>query len=207
MNDSLVRKFCESPHRKLTIIIVTTLFGLLVLIPLVDDYIDNKASHSALTDDLDRARQTEAGLPEIEKQVGAIVQKLYLIESRTISDNSVSSYRSKIVELVRDAGCQVRRFDVSTPTRRPWTKNDDPLVTTAKKEKGAGRTPFALERRNFVLLVDGSMENLSGLLEQLQQDNSIAYLHRLDLHSTSRGSEQVTMEIEMWLFDLSRQKV
>lgn len=206
MNESLLRRFCESRHRKLIVVIGTTLFGLLVLIPLVDDYFDKSNSHSTLANDLDRARQTADGLPEIETEVAAIVAKLEAIDSRAVTGDSLSEYRSRVVELVRDAGCQVRRFDVSTPTRRPWLTDDNPLETPASQPSKARKTPFALERRNVVLLVDGSMENLRGLLGELNKDDSLAYLHRLEMQAASRGGGQVTMELEMWLFALGRHK-
>ncbi len=206
MNESPLSKFCESRHRKLIVVIVTTLFGLLVLIPLVDDNFDKRESHSTLNEDLDRARQTAEGLPEIEQQVAAVLEKLEAIESRAISSNSVSSYRSKVVDLVRDAGCQVRRFDVGTPMRRTWMKQDNPLETTVSKKMKNTKTPFSLEKRNVVLLVDGSMESVRELLGQLYKDDSLAYLHRMEIHSASRGSEQVTLQIEMWIFALGRQK-
>ncbi|MEM8944042.1 MAG: hypothetical protein AAGD11_02585 [Planctomycetota bacterium] len=207
MNESPLRKFCESRHRKLIVAIVTTLFGLLVLIPLVDDYFDKKRSHNTLTDDLDRARQTDDGLSANEQQVAEIVAKLEAIESRTVSTESVSAYRSKIVELVRASGCQVRRFDVSSPTLRPWLANDNPLESMLPPDAKKRKTPFALERRNVVLLVDGSMESMRELLGKLHDDDALAYLHRLGLQAASRGGDQVTMELEMWLFALGRQKV
>jgi hypothetical protein len=207
MNESLIRKFCESRHRKLIVIIATSLFGLLVLIPLVDDYFTKKESHSALTDELDRARQTAEGLPLIEQQVAEIASKLAAMESRAISKASISRYRNKVVELVRDTGCQVRRFDVSTPTLRAWMQNDNPLETTKSTDAKIKKTPFSLEKRSVVLLVDGSMENLRKFLGQLNEEDSLAYLNRLQLQSNARGNEQVTLEIEMWLFALGRQKV
>jgi len=206
MSESPLRKFCESRHRKLIVIIVTTLFGLLVLIPLVDDYFNKKESHATLTDDLDRAREIAKQLPEVENQVAEIVSKLDAIESRSIDNETVSRYRNKMVEFVRDAGCQVRRFDVATPTMRPWLQKDDPLEAANAKDKKSKRTPFQLERRSVVLLVDGPMENLQLLLSKLNKDDSLAYLRRLELQSNARGSEQVTLEIEMWLFALGRQK-
>lgn len=207
MNDSPLRRFCESPHRKLIVVIVTTLLGLLVLIPLVDEYFDKNASRTTLKDDLDRARKTAEGLPEIEQEVAEITAKLQAVESRTISGDSLSGFRSKVVELVRESGCQVRRFDVGNPVFRPWLKNDDPLETTTARDAKKRKTPFALERRNVVLLVDGTMADLREFLSQLHEDDAMAYLQRLELQGDGRGSEQVTMELEMWLFALSRQKV
>ena len=206
MNDSLLRSFCESTHRKLIVVIGTTLFGLVVLFPLVDDYFDKERDRSTLTDDLGRARQTEAGLAESEKQVAEILAQLEAIDSRAVSSESVSAYRSKIVELVRRSGCQVRRFDVSAPLRRPWLKLDDPLETKTPPNAKQRKTPFTLERRNVVLLVDGSMQSLQDLLGELYNDDTFAHLQRAALQAANRGGDQVTMEIEMWLFALDRRK-
>ncbi len=207
MNNSPLRHFCESKHRKLIVVIVTTLLGLLVLIPLVDDYFGDRANHSTLVEELDEARTTAESLPELEKKVAGIVEKLAAIESRAISQDSVSNYRSQMVDLVRESGCQVRRFDVATPTRRAWLKKDNPLEAAPSKGAMSKKTPFALERRNVVLLVDGTMENVREFLGQLHDEESLAYLHHLKLHSASSGSDQVTLQIELWLFALSRQKV
>lgn len=205
MNDSLLQRFCESRHRKLIVVIGTTLFGLLVLVPLVDDYFDKSNSCSTLISDLDRARLTEEGLPKLETDVAQIVSKLEAIDSRAISGDSLSDYRNRVVDLVRKSGCQVRRFDVANPVRRPWLRDDNPLITATPADAKTRKTPFALERRNVVLLVDGSMESLRELLGKLHQDDALASLQRLELQGGSRNGEQVTMELEMWLFAISRQ--
>lgn len=205
MNESPLRKFCESRHRKLIVVIVTTVFGLLVLVPLVDDYFDKNNRCTTLTSDLDRARLTEQGLPELEKEVAQIVSRLEAIDSRAISGDSLSDYRNRVVDIVRKSGCQVRRFDVANPVRRPWLRDDNPLVTATPADAKNRKTPFALERRNVVLLVDGSMESLRELLSSLQQDDALASLQRLELQGGARNGEQVTMELEMWLFAISRQ--
>ncbi len=206
MNDSLLRRFCESRHRKLIVVIVTTLLGLLVLIPLVDDYFDKSNSHSTLTNDLDRARQTDEGLPKLEEEVAKIVANLEAIDSRAISSDSLSDYRNKVMDLVRKADCQVRRFDVSNAIYRPWLRDDNPLTTATPLDAKKRKTPFALERRNVVLLVDGSMEDLRVLLGKLHQDDTLAALQRVELQAGARGGDQVTMELEMWVFALSRHK-
>lgn len=207
MNDSLLRKFCESPHRKLIVIIVTVMLGLVVLIPMVDEYFDNKASYSTLTQELDNARRTAEALPELEAELAKVVEQLQAIESRTITNSNLSEFRSKVVDIVRASGCQVRRFDIGTPSRRPWLQDDDPIEPVIAKQPGKGKTPFVLEQRNVVLLVDGSMENLNELLAKLHEDESLAYLNRLQLKPAPRGGDQVTMEIDLWLFALDRRPV
>ena len=207
MNETPIRRFCESPHRKAIVAIVTTVFGLLVLIPLADDYFDKKESRITLTEELGHAREVSKGLPELEEQVDKVEKQLLGIESRAITEDSISRYRSKLVDLVREQGCQVRRIDVSQPTSRPWFEGDNPLLTQlGKASSRKKKTPFVLQRRSVKLLVDGSMEEIRGFLEQLQKDDAFAYPQLLEFHATSGSGDSVTLELELWLFALGRQK-
>src|SRR5262245_51404082 len=103
MNESLLRKFCESPRRKLIVATVTILLGLAVVTPLVDDYFDKRESRRALAEELDRAHQTARQLPALEKQVAAVVEKLDAMEARSVSEETVSGYRTRLVEMIRDS--------------------------------------------------------------------------------------------------------
>ncbi len=203
MNESLLRNFCESRHRKLIVTIVTTLFGLAILCPLTDDYYDKRESCRTLMDNLDRARQTVKFLPAFEQRVVELEDKVSLLEGRTVSAESVSQYRTTLLEIIRKAGCQMRRLEVGTPTRRPWMRNDDPLQSTAALGV-TEKTPFQLERRNINLSIDGEMTSIHNLLDQLEKDKTIAYPHRLQLHSTGGRSTSATLELELWLFALVR---
>ncbi len=206
MNESPIRRFCESTHRKLIVVIVTTVVGLVVLIPLADDYFDKKESRRALAEELDRARQTAKMLPEYEERVTALVEEMDTYEVRLVSQKSLSQYRSKLVDLIRDSDCKVRRFDVGVPIARPWIENDNPLKSTKSKGSADKKTPFTLERRSVALTVDGPMDNIIGFLEKLQEDKSFAYPRRLKLHSIGRQGGSVAVELELWLFALNRNK-
>ncbi len=203
MNESLLRNFCESRHRKLIVAIVTTLFGLVVLWPPTDDYFDNRESRRTLTDDLDRARETEKILPVFEQRVAELKKKVSLLEEWTVSGERVSQYRTNLLEIIQEAGCQMRRLEVGTPTRRPWMRDDDPLQSTAAPG-ATDKTPFQLERRNINLSVDGDMTSIHNLLDQLETDKTITYPRRLHLHSTGGHSTSATLDLELWLFSLVR---
>ena len=203
MNESLLRNFCESKHRKLIVVIGTTLFGLVVLWPSTDDYFDKRESRRTLMDDLDRARRTEEFLPAFEQRVVDLEEKVSLLEGRTVSAESVSQYRNNLLEIIRKADCQMRSLEVGTPTRRPWLRDDDPLQSTAALGV-TDKTPFQLERRNINLSIDGEMTSIHNLLDQLEKDKTIAYPRRLQLHSTGGRSTSATLELELWLFALVR---
>jgi len=205
MNESPIRKFCESTHRKLIVAIVSTLVGLVVLIPLVDDYFDKEESRKTLAEELDQARQTAKMLPAYEERAAAIAQEIGEFEARSVSQKSISQYRSKLVKLIRASDCKVRRLEVSAPTSRPWLENDNPLKNPVTKGSAAKKTPFTLVRRSVALTVDGTMGNISSLLEKLYKEKTFAYPRRLDLHGVGRHGGAVAVELELWLFALERQ--
>ena len=205
MNDTIVRRFCESPRRKLIVAIVTILSGLAVLVPLVDEYFDKKESRRTLAEELEKARQTAGRLPSLEKQVTDVVAKLTVMEERAVSEETVSGYRTRLVDMVRESRCQIRRFDVATPVRRPWKDGDDPLTETAQGDSLRKATPFTLERRNIHLSVNGRTHDIFVLLEQLAKDTTLAHPERIELRSDGPNTETVTMELDMQLFALSRQ--
>lgn len=206
MNESPIRRFCESTHRKLIVVIVTALVGLVVLIPLVDDYFDKKESRRALAEELDHAQETAKILPAFEKRVAELTEEVGRFESRSVSRHSLSQYRGRLVEMIRDSGCHLRRIDVSAPTLRPWLEGDNPLKKPVAGKVTEKSTPFVLERRNVALSVDGTMENICGLLDKLHEDNTFAYPQRLHLHGAGRRGGSVALDLELRLFALSRHK-
>lgn len=205
MNETLVRRFCESSHRKLIVAIVTTLLGMAIIVPLVDEYFDKKESRRALAGELENARQTAAQLPHLEKQVAKVVDKLTALEVRAVDEGSISAYRTRLVEMVRESHCQIRRLDVASPTWRAWKEGDNPLGDGKTGPVAGKATPFSLEQRSIQLSVSGRTHDLYDLLERLEKDTTLAHPERIELHSDSQKSETVTMDLEMRLFALSRQ--
>jgi hypothetical protein len=202
MNDSLVRKFCESRRRWLIVATATGLLALVGLLPTVDDYFDKRTSRSELADQLATARLTAESLPAYEKQAEGVRAELEALEVRTVDAAGVAKFRSRLVDLVRESGCQIRRIDVGAPTRRPWSEQDDALAEVARP--AAGATPFVLERRSVVLAVDGAMPAVHDLLDRLEKERTLSHPHRLQMQGASAGGETVTMELELWLFALAR---
>jgi hypothetical protein len=154
-------------------------------------------------EELDHARETERTLPAFEQRLKSLEADVAQLEARTVSDGEVSRYRTNLLEMVRKAGCQMRRLEVSPSTHRPWLVEDDPLQLTAP-DPTAKKTPFQLERRSLTLSVDGDMTNIHNLLEQLEQDKTIAYPRRVQLHPAGGRGAMATLEVELWLFALSR---
>ncbi len=205
MNDTILRRFCESSRRGLIVAIVTILLGLVAWSPLVDEYFDNQESRRVLTDDLEIAYQTQELLPKLQDSAKELQAEVTAIESRCISEDSVSKYRSKLVELVRQSGCQVRRLDLVSPTMRPWLEKDNPLEKSSVAQ-GSSRmsTPFVLESRKVVLSVAGKMQDVSGFLDRVQKDSTLAYPEHMHMRSDTGNGETITLDMEMWLYALGR---
>jgi hypothetical protein len=203
MNDSLVRKFCESRHRWLIVATATGLVALAALLPMVDDFFDKRTSRSDISEELAAAKLTAESLPAYEKQTEAVQKELQSLEVRTVDEEGVARFRSKLVDVVRESGCQIRRIEVGIPTRRPWKEKDEPLAELAVPTAGAP-TPFVLERRSVTLAVDGNLAAIQDFLGRLEKEQTLSHPRRLHMQAVSAGGETVTLELELWLFALSR---
>lgn len=204
MNDSLTRKFCESPYRWLIVATVTCIPALTGVLPQADDYFDKRNSRSELAEDLVRARETARLLPQHEARVAEAREELQAIELRTVDEERLAQYRNRIVEIVRDSGCQIRQLDVGAPTKRAWRQGDDPLKESVESVGKAGVTPFLLERRTMNLSVDGPMPAIHALLNRLEKEHTLAHPHRLHLQGAGVEGETATLQLELWLFALAR---
>jgi hypothetical protein len=204
MNNSPIRKFCESRFRWLIVATATGVIALAAVLPLVDEYCDNNSSRSGLAEELVRARETAAALPQYEKRAAAIRQELEALEARTVDDSTLASFRSRLVDIVHESGCQIRQIDVGSPVRRPWTQGDDPLREAAAASGQNGATPFSLERRSVLLSVDGAMPAIHDLLGRLEQEHTLSHPHRVQMQASTTGGENVMLELELWLFALAR---
>jgi hypothetical protein len=204
MTNSPIRKFCESRYRWPIVATATALVALLTLVPAVDEYFDNRTSRSELADELVGAQQTAGALPKFEARMAEVGEQLQDLERRTVDEESVAGFRSRLVDLVRESGCQIRRIEIGAPTARPWTNSDDPLAEAQPSSGKEGATGFSLQRRIVSLGVDGTMTAIQDLLSRLEEEKSLSHPHRLQLQAGAAGGQTVMMELELWLFALAR---
>ena len=202
MNDSLIRKFCESRRRWAIVATATVLLALATIVPTVDDCFNKRSSRNDLADKLVAARRTADELPEYEIQAAALAGKVSELEARTVDEANLGEFRSRLVDLVRDSGCQIRRLDIAAPTSRVWKQGDEALQE--QPLGGGDATPFVLERRSVMLAVDGGMAAIHELMALLEQEHKLAHPHRVRLQAAAGGEETVTLELELWLFALKR---
>lgn len=204
MNDSLIRKVCESPKRGLIVAIVTILVAVVVLTPLVDEYLHRRNEYAVLEEQLDTARLTAQSLPSLEKSHDEIQAKLSALEERCVSEATISGYRTRLVEMVRDGGCQLRTLNFANPRYRAWKEKDSPLED---KSLAAGKdTPFSLETRVVSLSVTGGAQNIYDFLGALQRDPTLAYPERVEIRAEGQGGELLGLDLDMKLFALTKLK-
>jgi len=202
MNDSLIRRFCESRHRWPIVATATVLLALATVVPTVDDCFNKRNSRSDLADKLVLARRTAEELPKYEAQAAAVAAELDALEARAVDEAGLAEFRSRLVELVRDSGCQIRRLDIAAPATRAWKQGDKALE---EQPIGDGAvTPFSLERRSVTLAVDGGMAAVQDLMSRLEQEQTLSHPHRVHLQAVASDGETVTLELELWLFALKR---
>jgi hypothetical protein len=204
MKTSLVRKFCESRYRWPIVATATALLAVGTVAQMVDEYFDNRASRSELSEELARARDTAQALPQYEKRALEVGGKLAELERRTVTSAGLADFRSRLVDIVRDSGCQIRQIEVGEPTRRAWLRGDDPLKGPDQSATPGGGTPFSLERRSVLLAIDGTMPAVHDLLARLEEERTLSHPHRLQMQAASAGGDTVMVEMELWLFALSR---
>lgn len=203
MNSPLIRKFCESGYRWPIVATATVLFALATVWPMADEYFDNRTSRNELTEELARARETADALPVYDKRSAAVRSALEALERRTVDEETLGAFRSRLVDVVRDSGCQIRQIEVGSPTQRAWNEGDDPLAD-GQQALGKGGTGFSLERRSVTLAVDGAMPAIHELLSRLEEERTLAHPHRVQMQPASTGGEAVMLELELWLFALVR---
>lgn len=203
MNDNLARKFCESRYRWPIVATATALFAVTVLLPQADDYFDKSTTRNSLADDVAAARDTAKSLPNFERRVADVEGRLAALDVRAVDEAGLPRYRSRLVEIVREAQCQIRRIEVGPTTTRPWKLDDEPLTETPPPATPDTATPFSLERRSVLLSVDGAMPAIHDLLDRLEKERIIGHAHRVQLQSASGSGSTVTLEIELWLFALT----
>jgi hypothetical protein len=204
MKTSQTRKFCESRYRWPIVATATGLVALATVAPMVDEYFDNRNSRNDLAGELARARETAGALPEFEKRSATVGEELAALERRTVDDAGLAAFRSRLVDIVRDSGCQIRQIEVGEPSRRPWRQGDDPLKEADQAPTSGGATPFSLERRSVLLAVDGPMPAVHDLLARLEEERTLSHPHRLQMQAAATSGETVMVELELWLFALSR---
>ena len=201
MIESALQQLLTHRHRQKAVIIVTLLTGLVVVWPAVDGYIEARKNK------LDARAQLERTNAEIGKL--ALHTKLYerkmaeveALTRRTVQESSAQQLRNNIVQLVRDAGCTMRRARLGNATRRDWMENDDP-VTGADPTDPGNETPFQLVSRQLSISITGKMTKIHGFLAEMYKIDKTIHTRSITLQRAGRTKGTAMLDLDLLLFDL-----
>lgn len=203
--ESLLRAFLVHPRRGLFVIILTCVAGLLTLWPSVDEYL-------VLTEDCAR---TELSIAEAQQEIESIASlrmvaqeqagQVAKLRQQMLVVEDVHQFSSRLVELTRTAGCQLRRVDLGDVQKRKWQEQDHPLKAPASSDK-AKETPYELRTQRVGLSITGPMDRVQALLGELSDLNKFVHTQSMQLKPATDERSEVNLDLELLFFDLKRLK-
>lgn len=194
----------DHPRGLLIVIILSFGMGLVLVLPVVDEYSALRDQAEKLLQELDEAGVDQENLPKFEQRIVQQQAELAALEARAISDEQASEFRNKMVSLVRESGCQVRRVSLGEPRQRDWMENDNPVKPLQASNKKNNQTGFELKSRVFSLSVSGSPDHVQGLLATLNAAQPLAHTRSLSVRPADNSRDEVILELELWLFELTK---
>ena len=204
MIEKALQRFCESPKRWLIVTAVTFVVGLVLVLPLVDLYCAERDKREAVLAELDAAKQVTSGLGKFEERVNARLDELRVFEARTVDEGEVPEFRGQLVDMVREAGCSLRRLNVGPPSTRPWHEGDDPTAPRSDSRHGDDDTNLDLQWRPVSISLSGSIAGLEGFLQRLGVARMLMYTRTFEMYPSTPSRRTLTLDMELWYFTLTR---
>lgn len=203
MIENLVERFSESRHRWLIVTGVTFVIALASCLPQVDQLYAERSERADLLEELARAEETVERLPLYEERAAEKTKELDQLRKKEVSESQLAELRSWLVDSARQAGCQIRRIDLASPSTRSWAADDDPITPPEKSKKNA-KTPFQLETRTISFSVTGATSEVLALLKTLDEDARLKHAHSVDIKPAGRNGSELQLDLTLWYFALVR---
>jgi hypothetical protein len=205
MIEQTLRKFCEFKQRKLIVIAVTFVVGLVLVLPLVDVLRSGRDEQENLVAELDSARNVAAGIQAFEKRVTEKTTQLKAFEARTVNEESLTALRGKLVDLAKETGCSIRKLSVGTVSSRAWQPGDDPTAPVVnRKPSDATASNFQLEWRPVMVSLSGTSASLRNMVEKVAESGMLMHTKSLEMYTSSATRQALTLDLELWYFTLAR---
>lgn len=206
MNENPLEKLCESRHRWLIVTAVTIVTGLVSLLPQVDQLLVERSERAELLEELAQAGETTQRLPVYEERVAEKMAELSALQRQGVDETRLAELRSWLVSAARQAGCQVRRIDFTSPSNRNWRENDNPIETPSKRDRKKSTTPFDLQTRPVNFSVTGSSVEVLALLRSIDEDKRLKHTQTLDLKPSNNDPRKLQLDLSLWYFALVKPK-
>ena len=204
MIEQALRRFCESQHRKLIVIAGTFAVGLVLVLPLVDVIRAGLNEKEALLSELESAEQVAAALPQVESRAAEKVAQLEAFQQRTVDDESLPALREKLMDLAKEVGCNIRRFNVGAASSRTWNPGDSPIAPATDSKRNESNSSFLLEWRPVSLSLSGTNASLRNMVERVAAAGMLMHTKSFEMYPSSPSRQTLTLDMELWYFTLAR---
>jgi len=203
MIESVLPQLLTHPYRKQAVIILTLVTGLVVVWPTVDAYTEARTRIQQANAQLDKTNEEIAKLPRHTELFRKKQKELTSLTRRTVTEDGAQRLRNDLVQLVRKAGCTMRRIRLGDPTRRDWMENDSPVTGVDLADPG-NKTPFQLVSRQLSLSMTGEMPKLHAFLAEMHKIDKTMHTRSISLQRTGRSKGTATLDLDMVLFDFEK---
>ena len=200
MDNSTLQQLIYHPRRQWFVIAAALAVGFLLGLPAYDRWSAANEQAGRLNAELDEAKLVVANLKPMQQRLESIVNTSST-NSETISPATALRLREDVVRVVRARDSRLLRVTLGDPHRRPWGANDDPMSMIAPK--GSEKSKYQLVSSTLSLSVEGTLTNLSKVLQDLTSLHGMAVPTRMAIRRNG-DREELQLELDLTLLDLTR---
>ena len=200
MSEDLLRAV---PNRALGLWVALGLaltIGAVVGLPALDGYVARRGEYNRLAEELSQYRDSLARLPDLEKLMEQPNVPIDPSTSQVGSGDAAHSFRSRVVELSRQARCQVRQIQLGEHRQVDWKMEESPLQVLNKSSHEL-KGPYVLDSQAMTISLLGTSANVKQFLRLLTDEKRLIHTRRLSLKQTPE-SAQIVLELEILLLEL-----
>ena len=212
--EAYLRRFLDHPKRRTIVILITCGVAMLTVWPAVDKYCTLRKQEIELLGSLEEAQNAVSVAEQRQQMAAKYAGELEALEQQGVSDDEIHRFKTEVTQMVRDAGCQLRKIDVPPALKRPWRNTDDPLTLKFTGTAGAAEeTPYQLRSQQMNLTVVGEAPKVLKLLADLKKtkrlihtDGFIMNPARAAFGPDQGAKNHLQVELKLVLFNLETEK-
>ncbi len=200
MVETILRQFLEHPKRKLIVIIVTAVIGLVLLWPAVDNYLAGAEKRAKLNSEIAEANAKVEQSAQLTEQLAQRLQSLAVVEKEAMSKKNVEVFRDEVAELVRSIGGKNFKTNSQAEATRQ-TEFSEYESTNGDSAKSGPR--YEVVGRTLNLSVKGTQASIVELIDKIQAKNGMVQVQSFSMkQATEDGPEMTTLDLALLLLDL-----
>lgn len=207
MVERLIRVIIEHPKRKMLVIILTFVMGVVFGLPAVEEYSAARNRMADAREKLEEASGAAANLPQLLGTLDKKKREVQELERKAVTEKDVEHLRDgELQKLIRESGCEMRQMNFDEiPEKRDWMSNDSPLRGPQVGDPGK-ETPFVLKQWKVRLRIEGPMGSIYKFLERMSQMDRFIHTRQVYMKRSEANENLTQLELEITLFDLARKK-